>query len=672
MLLSTLRSYWRAAAWSAIVAAAVLVGGLTLGARTVDHMIETGASSRAETFAAFLLSDRRRLDALLLGLTRDPDLETKIRTVAALSHVASFSIFDPQGREVFATRSADHDWLLRNRPGGVDTGAQLSQSAIHQQGAWRSIVDGDRAHLVVIMPLLENGRAVAYLAAEIDLSAEGSAYETTLLWASAQLLTIVALSTGAPALLYWRRKRRMKEADERIYFLHNHDALTNLLNRRRMTEEVDRILATARATRERTALWFIDVDGLAEINNMHGQAAGDEVLRVTASRLSEVVDRGDLLSRTGSHDFAILQRAVRNEDQLQSLAHRILATTTKPVALGGSDVTPRVTLGVCQSPDSGRSYSELFRHAELAFQHQKNTRRGDYTLFDPRMDEEAHRRRLVEQMLRAALEDGAFELFYQPIMAGDCETVVGFEALIRMPDGQGGHVPPSVFIPIAESRGYIRAIGTWVIGQAARQAAQWPDHLFVSVNLSAVQFRDGDLVEVVRKALTAAGIQGRQLGIEVVESLLLEQSDEVLEQLRGLRALGVSIDMDDFGTGYSSLGYLWRFPFDKLKIDQSFMRAFDEEKSNAPKVVQTIVSLGHQLGLKVTAEGVETREQAEILRSFGCDQLQGFYFGRPKPANEIAPEMLNLASRRLAREGKGAGQRPGREPAAATARALAN
>lgn len=644
-----------------MIATGVFVGGLTLGTRTVDHMIETGASSRATTFAHFLLSDRRRLDAFLLGVTRDPDLETKVRTVGTLSHVTAFSIFDAEGQETFATRSADHGWLLRNRPGGLSLQSHLSEPVAHQDGDWHEVIEGDRGQPIVVMPLRENGRPVAFLSAEVDLTAEREAYQTTLAWAFTQLLTIVALVTGGPALLYMRRKRRVEEADERIYFLHNHDPLTKLLNRRRMSEEVDRILATARATRERVALWYLDVDGLAEVNNMHGQAAGDEVLRVTAGRLAEAVERTDLLSRTGSDDFAILQRGVRSEDQIRFLALRIIEATNRPIDVNGASVSPRITLGVCLTPDGGRTYAELVKHAELAFLHQKSTKREDYTVYEPRMDEEAHQRRVIEQMLRSALAEGAFELFYQPIISGDGRTLVGFEALIRMPDGNGGYVSPADFIPIAEARGYIKAIGTWVLGEAARQAAKWPDHIFVSVNLSPVQFRDGDLVEVVRNALSAAGIDGRRLGIEVVETLLLEQSDEVLEQLRALQALGISIDMDDFGTGYSSLGYLWRFPFNKLKIDQSFMRAFDEAKSNAPKIVQTIVSLAHHLGLRVTAEGVETREQAELLRSFGCDQLQGFYFGRPTPADRIPAELFTRGSIRLAGSGSSVVSLPLRE-----------
>ncbi|MFD2237306.1 putative bifunctional diguanylate cyclase/phosphodiesterase [Aureimonas populi] len=648
MLLNFARRNWTTLIGGTTIVALVAASGLYLGAGTVDRLIETSVNRRAQTFADYLVSDPAVLNAFLTGVSRDPDIEAHARTLASLSDFASFSLFDSDGRETFSTGSAQYEWLLRNRPGGIVTESRLSAEAMEQPGRWQAAHGAGGPIPAVVMPLIRDGQTLAYLSVTVDMVADQLAYAQTLSIASMTLVLILVVAAGLPALIYMRRKRRMEEADERIVFLHNHDALTNLLNRRRMHEETDRLLATSRATRERMALWFIDVDGLSEINDSYGQASGDEVLRVTAGRLSEVVEQADLLSRVGSDDFAVLQRQVSSEESLRALAHRILDATAKPIDLGEHSVIPCLSLGVATMPDHGRTYAELIKHAELALQTQKALRRADYTLFDLSMDEESHRRRVIEQKLRAALEGNGFELFYQPIVSGDGERLLGFEALIRMPDGDGGHIPPSVFIPIAEARGYIKAIGSWVIGEAARQAAQWPDELFISINLSAVQFRDGDLVSIVKKALREAGIPGRRLGIEVVESLLLEQSDDILEQLRALRRLGISVDMDDFGTGYSSLGYLWRFPFDKLKIDQSFMAAFQEGQSSVSQILATIISLAHHLGLKVTAEGIETAEQAALLHSFGCDQLQGYFFGKPMPADKVAAEILHHFSARTA------------------------
>jgi EAL domain-containing protein (putative c-di-GMP-specific phosphodiesterase class I) len=276
----------------------------------------------------------------------------------------------------------------------------------------------------------------------------------------------------------------------------------------------------------------------------------------------------------------------------------------------------------------------------------KSSKLGDFIAYDPSMDEEAVRRRSIEARVREAITSDGFELFYQPIVCGSTHEPLGFEALIRLPTGDGQFISPADFIPIAEARGYIKEIGSWVIRQATRQLALWPDHLFISVNLSAVQFRDGDLVDIVAQALRDSGIAGHRLEIEVVESLLLDRSDLILDQLSALKRLGVSIAMDDFGTGYSSLGYLWRFPFDKLKIDQSFMLAFGEGEANVSQIIETIVSLGHHMGMKVTTEGVETADQVAALSAMGCDQLQGYHFGRPQPVDRIASEMLKQTSAR--------------------------
>ncbi|RYD30233.1 MAG: GGDEF domain-containing protein, partial [Sphingomonadales bacterium] len=313
----------------------------------------------------------------------------------------------------------------------------------------------------------------------------------------------------------------------------------------------------------------------------------------------------------------------------------------EPIELKGQIIRPGISIGVAMMPADGRNFGDLTKHAELALLHHKTAQTGDFTLFEPHMDEDVHRRRQIEAMVRAAVANDGFELFYQPIVSGRGAALLGFEALLRMPDPAGGYISPSVFVPIAESRGFIKEIGTWVIRKAAQQIALWPEHLFVSVNLSAVQFRDGDLVGIIGDALKAAGVDGRRMEIEVVESLLLERSEDILKQLKELKALGISIDMDDFGTGYSSLGYLWRFPFDKLKIDQSFMVAFESGELNVRAILGTIVSLAHHMQMKVTAEGVETEAQVALLDELGCDQIQGYYYGKPMPADRVAAELLS-------------------------------
>lgn len=647
-MLEFARRHWATIAGTGTIGAALLLSASWISDSTLDTLTRASAVGKAESFAELLFVDPSYIDSMQSGLSRRHDQEAALRAASVAAGIRRFSVFSADGEHIFSTDTIGAGWQLRDRPGGYSHGGRLSIVTDRTDADWRIVRNLAFDVPTVIMPIADEKGTTHLLAIDADVAVERAGFRAGLARAMALLLVVLGVATGIPMLVYLRRKRRVEEADERIFFLHNHDTLTSLINRRRMQEETDRILATSRATRERAAIWYLDVDSLAEINDRLGQAAGDTVLRTVAGRLAEVVDQDDLVARIGSDDFAILLRRYKGEECLRALALRVKTALQEPVQIGSESVHVNVSLGVALMPDHGRTYAELIKHAEHAFEYQKNVRKKEYTVFAPAMDKETHRRWTIEQLLRKSLDTGGFSLFFQPIVSGRTGEVMGFEALLRMPDGKGGYIPPVEFIPIAETRGYIKAIGTWVIEEAARQAATWPDHIFVSVNLSPVQFRDGDIVGIVQNALSAAGIEGRRLGIEVVESLLLDHTDDVLEQLRGLKRLGVSIDMDDFGTGYSSLGYLWRFPFDKLKIDQSFMMAFSQGGSGVSHIIETIIALAHNLDLKVTTEGVETAEQAEFLSGLGCDQMQGYYFGRPMPADAVASEILsNFAARRL-------------------------
>ncbi|RIY02167.1 bifunctional diguanylate cyclase/phosphodiesterase [Aureimonas flava] len=588
------------------------------------------------------------MDALLTGISRNPDLETEVRAVALASGIANFTVFDLHGHPEFSLKSEAHTWLLRERPGGINGLDQLSQVAVEREGQWTETVRVGGGERLVISPVERNGLRLGFVSVVPDMQGVREQAAHVVGFAVAGLIAVLVIAAGVPGLIYMRRKWRIEQADEHIQFLANHDTLTKLLNRKRIEEDAARILATCRATRERLAVWALDIQGLGDVNKSVSQEGGDELLRVVADRLMHVIDRNDLVARTSADDFMIVQRNLRGRNDVEALARRIRQEVEVPVTIEGITLTPRLCMGVSLVPEHGRTIVQLFQHAELALLVHKSSKQGDFVLFEPSMDEEANRRRTIERRMREALEHEQFELFYQPIVCAGEKRILGFESLIRLPDGQGGYIPPSVFIPIAEARGYIKAIGDWVLREATRQIALWPEDLFISVNLSAVQFRDGDLVSIVRDALAASGIAGHRLEIEVVESLLLDRSNAILEQLQELKKLGVSIAMDDFGTGYSSLGYLWRFPFDKLKIDQSFMIAFEQGEANIRQIVSTIVSLGHHMNLKVVTEGIETAEQAVMLSEIGCDQLQGYLFGKPVAAERVAGELLASLSARVA------------------------
>jgi diguanylate cyclase (GGDEF)-like protein len=648
-MITFLKRYSATAIGAGAVLAAVSVAGVYISKETVSSLLASTAQQRVQGFVTYLEETNGAVEALLTGISRDPELESEIRAVALASGLTNFTVFDLSGEPQFALKSEAHAWLLRERPGGINGLEKLAASAVERPGDWSEAVRSGTGESLVISPVEREGTRQGFVSIAPDMTGVEENLAKTVGLAVAGLIGALVTGAGVPSLIYMRRKWRIEQADERIQFLANHDTLTKLLNRKRIEEDAGRILATCRATRERLAVWAVDIKGLGDINKTVNQAGGDELLRTVADRLMRIIDRNDLVARTGADDFMIVQRNLRGLNDVEALARRIRQEIETPVTIEGVELTPQLCMGVALVPEHGRTIGELFQNAELAVLVHKSSKQGDFVLFEPSMDEEATRRRMIERRMREALEHEQFELFYQPIVRASDQTILGFESLIRLPDGQGGYIPPSVFIPIAEARGHIKAIGDWVLREATRQIALWPEELFISVNLSAVQFRDGDLVSIVRGALKAAGIAGHRLEIEVVESLLLDRSDAILEQLQQLKTLGVSIAMDDFGTGYSSLGYLWRFPFDKLKIDQSFMIAFEQGEPNIRHIIGTIVNLGHHMKLKVVTEGIETAAQAKMLMEIGCDQLQGYLFGKPVAAERVAAELLTRLSHRVDR-----------------------
>ncbi|MER0239520.1 bifunctional diguanylate cyclase/phosphodiesterase [Fulvimarina sp. MAC8] len=639
-MLHTLRQHAAVFAGALAIAGFVIVSVLFVGSIAVGDIVETEISGRADNFSELLLTEPGALDAFMTGISRTPDIEATIRKVSNLSGIERFSLFDRDGHEIYQSRSERYGWLMRDRPGGMSNGDSLAESTIARKGQWRVFVKNGDQPPSVIKPLFRDGERIGFLSVQADVTADRGLYTGTLYKAFSLTALILLIATGVPFAAYLFRRRKIAEADARIEFLANHDSLTQLLNRRRMQEETDRVMVTARATRERMAYIYIDLDELGEINARLGQANGDEILKVLGKRIRFIAQKDDLVARIGPDDFAILKRRVSSANDVRSFARRLTNALGEPIEQCGERIEPSISIGCAMVPTDGRSHTELVKHAELAHFRHKSSKQDDLVFFEAWMDEDNHRRRLVEAQVRYAVENDGFELHYQPLVCGSTHQILGFEALIRLRDTDGNLISPGEFVPIAEARGYIKRIGTWVIQEAARQAANWPEDCFVSVNLSTVQFADGDLVSIVTDALAAAGIKGKQLELEVVESLVLDRSDDVLEQLKSLKALGISVAMDDFGTGYSSLSYVWRFPFDKLKIDQSFMFAMARGEEKVDQLVRTIVAMGHHMGMKVVTEGVEEAEQVELLRDCGCDQIQGYYFGRPAPASEIAVEAL--------------------------------
>jgi diguanylate cyclase (GGDEF)-like protein len=400
---------------------------------------------------------------------------------------------------------------------------------------------------------------------------------------------------------------------------------------------------------EKVAVHHLDLDQFKAVNDTLGHPAGDKLLKIVADRLRGLVRQTDTIARMGGDEFVIVQSPIIDPADATSLAQRVIRLMSEPYDIDGQQAVIGASIGIAVGPGDGSNADKLLRNADLALYRAKGDGRGTFRFFEPAMDLQMQTRRIMEQDLRKALPAGEFELYYQPVVNLASNDISGFEALIRWNHPERGIISPAKFIPLAEEIGFIVPIGEWVIRQACATAARWPGHLSVAVNISAVQFRNPGLMQVIVGALAASGLDPTRLEIEITETVLLHNREATLAVLHQLRALGIRIAMDDFGTGYSSLTYLQCFPFDKIKIDRSFVKDITEN-SGSLNIVRAIAALANGMGMTATAEGVETREQLDQITSEGCTEMQGFLFSQPIPAHEV--ERLFLSGHE-ARKGLG-------------------
>jgi diguanylate cyclase (GGDEF)-like protein len=411
-----------------------------------------------------------------------------------------------------------------------------------------------------------------------------------------------------------------------------HDALTGLPNRVLLQERLDSAVGGLQRA-EPFAVFCLDLDHFKEINDTLGHPIGDALLREFAARLQTSVRPIDTVARLGGDEFAVLQAGVGGRDEVAELARRLVVELNRPYDISGQQINTGASFGIAFAPDDGDDGALLLRKADIALYRAKAENRRAYRFFEPAMDSELQSRRHFEIEFRQALRDEAFEVFYQPTLDAGSRTIQNFEALVRWRHPERGLVAPGEFIPFAEEAGLIAPLGEWVLRAACREAVRWPADICVAVNLSAHQFKSADLVERVSNALEESGLAGCRLELEITESALLQESNRTLETLHRFRAMGIRIAMDDFGAGYSSLSYLRSFPFDKIKIDKSFIQSLDRRDAQA--IVSSIASLGKNLSMRTTAEGVETEAQLKAVIDLGCIEVQGYLFSRPVPASQV-------------------------------------
>ncbi|WP_262049249.1 EAL domain-containing protein [Bradyrhizobium sp. Bra78] len=424
-----------------------------------------------------------------------------------------------------------------------------------------------------------------------------------------------------------------RRADEKIAHMAHYDALTDLPNRTLFREQIERELAKVPGGGQ-FALLYIDVDEFKGINDSLGHHVGDELLKAIAGRLRGCLKRGDLIARLGGDEFAVIQTGIESSADVLSFVTRIYEAIRRPYHCFGHQLSTDASIGIALAPQDGNDLDQLIKNADLAMYGAKAEGRRTHRFFEPEMDACAKARLSLEQDLRQALVDGGFEIHYQPLVDLRSGEVAGCEALLRWRHPERGMVSPAEFIPIAEDTGLINELGDWVLRMACNEAATWPGHVRVAVNVSPVQLKCDTLALRIAGALAASGLAPSRLELEITEAVLIRDDEAALSILHQLRAIGVRIALDDFGTGYSSLSYLKRFPFDKIKIDRCFV-ADIAETSGAPVIVQAVVNIAAASNMTTVAEGVETEAQRDILRALGCTQMQGYLFSKPKPANEV-------------------------------------
>ncbi|MCA1528513.1 EAL domain-containing protein [Bradyrhizobium yuanmingense] len=424
------------------------------------------------------------------------------------------------------------------------------------------------------------------------------------------------------------------EAQAKISHMARHDALTSLPNRVLFHEQLEQGLRQTKSG-DQLAVLCLDLDHFKDINDSLGHPIGDALLKEVGRRLEATVGEQDTVARLGGDEFAVVQIGRSEEIAARSLAGRLVEVISAPYQIDDHQIVIGVSIGISLSPQDGSHPDELLKNADLALYRAKADGRGTYRFFETGMDARAQARRLLEMDLRAALQRDEFEVYYQPIREVASGRVVAFEALLRWNHPQRGLIAPISFIPLAEETGLIVQLGEFVLRSACADAATWPDDVDVAVNLSPVQFKSPNLIAGVTEALAASGLGARRLELEITESVLLQNSEATLTTLHELRAMGVRISLDDFGTGYSSLSYLRSFPFDKIKIDRSFVSEL-ATREDSMAIIRAVTGLGRSLGIVTTAEGVENDAQLELLRREGCTQAQGYLFSKPRPASDVA------------------------------------
>lgn len=627
------RTSWRSFAPVVALASIMLLSlAVSISAlRGVDRLLHDAAVRTATNWVDTVFARSDMFLAVFHQRAISREEAHYLEHINAVGGVVHYTFFDPNGRRLFGSRqNGTVGRSLEERVG------DRARAILAGEIEVTVVRDGKRAdkppvYAVAYVPIIRAERIVTVARVVLDETEELALYSalanrTVLLGA---LMASVCVVYGVYLLLVVVRRRR--DAAQ-IHHLAHHDRLTGLANRNTFQRALGDALAGLGRTGPGAALVLFDIDRFKSVNDALGHDVGDELLQEVGRTLRDRLPAGAVLARLAGDEFAALLPGT-GERRAMRVAERALDAVRTLRQIGPRQVSVSVSAGVALAPRHGSLSEPMLRRAEVALDRAKSCGRDQAVLFEEGMEADEKAKNQLRMHLRSAVETNAFALNYQPLHHAVDGRLVGFEALLRLPDGQGGHIPPGVFLPVAEDLGLSARLGPFVIATACREASRWPHPLSVAVNLSPQEF-EGEVWAVVQRALDASGLAPERLELEITEEHLIGDPERVRAELERLKALGVTIVMDDFGTGYSSLSYLWEFPFDKIKVDKSCFRALGRS-AKADQALRTIAAMGRNMGLVTTAEGIETHEQREFARGVGYDIIQGFVYARPLPVCDV-------------------------------------
>jgi len=622
----------------------VLGGSWVIATTAVDVAMVQISTTTAQNWAQYIVANATDLEHIASGERPSAASMVFFEGAKRAGQVFRYEIFNRAG---YSQLVADKDRIALVN---ISEFSANAARAIKTGQPVMEVMEGTRTGFPeyfarAYVPVIVDGRPIAVVAAYVDQTAQRDAAYQAALIAVIAISLLTGLAFGVPGLAWYFSTRQKQQADRRIRFLAHHDMLTELYNRDQLIEKLDAALADLVPPGDCLAVHFLDIDHFKEVNDTLGHDGGDCLLQTIAERLRAVTRLGDVVSRLGGDEFVVMQTGITSKQEVEDFSLRLTTALAEPVRFKEQEISATVSVGIALAPTDGTTSERLLKSADLALYKSKADGRNRVCFFAPEMDADLMNRIALERVIRDAVEHETFELHFQPLYEVASRRLLGFEALLRLRGPDGEFIPPMTLIPIAEDIRVIGKIGAWVLKEACRTAVTWPNYLTVAVNLSPSQFALGSVSEMVADTLLETGLEAHRLELEITETLLLGNSASTMDELEKLKAMGVVIVMDDFGTGYSSLSYLWRFPFDKIKIDRSFVQGLGNSGHNAETVIKTIIALGRELDMHVTVEGVETAKQASFLDAANGDQVQGFFFGRPMPASDIAAEILASSSR---------------------------